>query len=96
MTSVRLTIRNPSGLHARPAATFVRTAGRFGSSISVRNLSNDRPPADAKSILGVMTLGVETGHEIELSATGEDAEAAIAALREAVESGLGESLEPSP
>jgi len=96
MTSVRLTIRNPSGLHARPAATFVRTAGRFRSSIQVRNLTADRPAADAKSILGVMTLGVEAGHEVEITADGDDAELAIAGLREAVEAGLGESVEPAP
>ena len=95
MTSERLVIRNPSGLHARPAATFVRAAGRYRSSITIRNVTADRPPVDAKSILGVLTLGVERETEVEISADGEDADAAIAGLREAIEAGLGETLEPS-
>ncbi len=93
-TSERLLIRNPSGLHARPAATFVRAAGRYRSSITIRNVASERPAVDAKSILGVLTLGVERGAEVEISADGEDAEAAIDGLREAIEAGLGETLEP--
>jgi phosphotransferase system HPr (HPr) family protein len=93
--SERLVIQNPSGLHARPAATFVRVAGRYRSSITIRNVTADRPAVDAKSILGVLTLGVERGTEIEITAEGEDAEAALGGLREAVEAGLGETLEPS-
>ena len=90
MTSIRLIVRNPSGLHARPAALFVRTAGQFGSKVTVSNPAADKGPVDAKSILSVLTLGVSSGAEIEVSAEGDDAEAALAAIREAVESGLGE------
>ena len=90
MTSIRLVVRNPSGLHARPAALFVRTAGQFGSKVTVANPAADKGPVDAKSILSVLTLGVSSGAEIEVSAEGDDAEAALAAIREAVESGLGE------
>jgi phosphotransferase system HPr (HPr) family protein len=93
MTSMRLTVRNPSGLHARPAALFVRTAGPFGSKISVSNPAAGKGPVDAKSILSVLTLGVSRDTEIEVSAEGDDAEAALAAIRDAVESGLGEDLE---
>ncbi|HSK51135.1 MAG TPA: HPr family phosphocarrier protein [Clostridia bacterium] len=92
MTSARLTIRNPSGLHARPAALFVRTAGRFRSKISVANPAAGKGPVDAKSILSVLTLGVSTGTEIEVAADGEDAEAAIDAIRQAVADGLGENV----
>jgi phosphocarrier protein FPr len=92
MTSARLTVRNPSGLHARPAALFVRTAGRFRSKISVANPAAGKGPVDAKSILSVLTLGVSTGTEIEVAADGEDAEAAIDAIRQAVADGLGENL----
>jgi phosphotransferase system HPr (HPr) family protein len=95
MTSARLTIRNPSGLHARPAANFVRTAGRFRSAIRVRTTAADREPVDAKSILAVLTLGVSQGMEVEISADGEDEAQAIEAIREAVEAGLGETLETS-
>ena len=90
MTSARLVVRNPSGLHARPAALFVRTAGQFGAKVSISNPGAGKGPVDAKSILSVLTLGVSSGTEIEVSAEGDDAEAAIAAIREAVESGLGE------
>jgi len=90
VTSIRLVIRNPSGLHARPAALFVRTAGQFGSRVTVANPAAGKGPVDAKSILSVLTLGVSSGTEIEVAAEGDDAEAAIAAIREAVENGLGE------
>ena len=90
MTSIRLVVRNPSGLHARPAALFVRTAGQFGSKVTVANPAAGKGPVDAKSILSVLTLGVSSGAEIEVSAEGDDADAALAAIREAVESGLGE------
>lgn len=90
MTSIRLVVRNPSGLHARPAALFVRTAGQFGSKVAIAHPAAGKGPVDAKSILSVLTLGVSSGTEIEVSAEGDDAEAALAAIREAVESGLGE------
>ena len=89
---IRLTIMNPSGLHARPAALFVRTAGSFGAQIRLSNTSRGTGPSDAKSILAVLALGVSSGHEIELTADGDDADAAINALRELVESGIGESV----
>ena len=90
MTTIRLVVRNPSGLHARPAALFVRTAGQFGAKVMIANPVAGKGPVDAKSILSVLTLGVSSGTEIEVSAEGDDAEAALAAIREAVESGLGE------
>jgi phosphotransferase system HPr (HPr) family protein len=89
---IRLTVSNPSGLHARPAALFVRTAGAFGSRITVANITRGTGPGDAKSILAVLGLGVSSGHEIELAAEGDDADAAIRALQELVESGIGESV----
>jgi phosphotransferase system HPr (HPr) family protein len=89
---IRLTINNPSGLHARPAALFVRTAGAFASRISLANVSRGTGPGDAKSILAVLGLGVSSGHEVELTAEGDDADEAIRALRELVESGIGEPV----
>jgi len=91
MAEVRVTITHSSGLHARPAALFVRTAAGFQSSIRVRNLSRDAAhEVDAKSILSVMTLGVEQGHEISIRAEGPDEAAAVDVLRALVEGGLGE------
>jgi phosphocarrier protein FPr len=92
MKSVRLVVRNPSGIHARPGAAFVRTAGRFQSDITVTNVSKGKGPANAKSILSVMPLGASMGSEIEVSAVGADEEAAIEAIRQAVADGLGENL----
>lgn len=92
MTEARLTIDRPSGLHARPAALFVRTAARFQASIRARNLSRDpEREADVKSILSLMTLGVEQGHEMLVRADGPDEEAAIAALRDLVENNFEEA-----
>jgi phosphotransferase system HPr (HPr) family protein len=93
VTSARLVVRNPSGLHARPAALFVRTAGQFASKVTVSNPAAGKGPVDAKSILSVLTLGVSSGTEIDVTAEGDDAEAAIAGIREAVEAGLGEDVE---
>ncbi|RUA17582.1 MAG: HPr family phosphocarrier protein [Clostridia bacterium] len=80
MPSTILTVTHPAGLHARPAAAFVKTAATFPCTITVRNLSSDKPAVNAKSILGVLTQGVNQGHQIEISAEGEDADRAIATL----------------
>jgi len=95
VASIDLTVRNPSGLHARPAARFVQAAGRFSSKITVENLDREGSPSiDAKSILLVMTIGVGKGDRIRITALGDDAEPALEALRAAVESGLGEPVGP--
>ena len=95
MAEQEVELRNPSGLHARPAATFVRAAGAFTSDVRITNLDRDRgKSASAKSVLGVMGLGVSRGHRIRIAATGEDAEAAVRTLVELVSSGLGEELDP--
>lgn len=86
---IQLEITNEHGLHARPAAIFVQTAARFKSDITLTNLS--RPggrTVNAKSIMDVLTSGVDQGSRIELTADGEDAADAIAALQALVESGM--------
>lgn len=94
MAEAELEVRNPSGLHARPAATFVRAAGGFSASVLVTNLTRDASrSASAKSVLGVMGLGVARGHRIRIAAEGDDADAAVAHLSELVASGLGEQIE---
>lgn len=94
MADVTLEVRNPSGLHARPAALFVKTAAQFDADVRVTNLTRDAAkPASARSLLAVLALGVSRGHQIRLEADGADADAAIATLSELVESGLGEALE---
>jgi phosphocarrier protein HPr len=80
------TVALPDGvaLHARPAATFVKTALRFRSRVTV---GIDGKVADAKSILAVLALGAVGGTVLRLSAEGEDAPDALAALASCV-SGL--------
>ena len=93
MAEAEVEVRNPSGLHARPAAAFVRAAGGFVSDIQVTNLSrNADRSASAKSVLGVMGLAVGRGHRIRITADGEDAQDAVATLIALVEDGLGEEL----
>jgi phosphotransferase system HPr (HPr) family protein len=94
MAEAEIEVRNPSGLHARPAATFVRAAGGFVADVRVTNLTRDsEKDASAKSVLGVMGLGVARGHRIRLAAEGPDADAAVASLVDLVGSGLGEELD---
>lgn len=88
-----INVRNPSGLHARPAAVFVRTASSFSADIRVGNLTTGGPAVSAKSILAVLGLGVSAGHRIRIVADGTDASAATAALESLVQTGLGEAIE---
>lgn len=90
---VELDVRNPSGLHARPAAVFVKAATGFESEIRVSNLTTASPEVTAKSIIGVLGLGVQRGHRIRLWCEGPDEVEAMAALRGLVESGLEERLD---
>jgi phosphocarrier protein FPr len=77
---LRLKVTHEVGLHARPAAVFVSEAARFTSQVQVRNTSGNSGWVDAKSILSVLTLGVEQDHEIELTIEGADEAEAAAAL----------------
>ena len=91
MRSVEITMRNSSGLHARPATLFTEAAARFESKITIENLTRGKGPVDAKSILLLLTAGVSQDHRIRLTADGQDEGAAIDALVGLVESGLGET-----
>jgi len=92
MQRITLKVINQVGLHARPASEFVRRAAQFKSIIQVRNLSRSTAWVDAKSILSVLTLGVEKDHEIELTAEGPDELQAIQSLRALVETDLDGKL----
>ena len=80
-TPVLLTLPDGVDLHARPAADFVRTAMGFSAAIQIA--ANGRE-ADAKSLLTVLALGAKGGTELRLTATGDDARAALDALRNRV------------
>jgi phosphocarrier protein HPr len=81
-------IVNKLGIHARPAAEIVKTAGRFRSSITI---IRDDLEVNAKSIMGVMMLAAEFGSTITLRAVGEDADAALDALCTVIANKFGES-----
>lgn len=77
------TLINPSGLHARPAAEFVKHASKFTSSIQINGV-------DAKSLLRIMGLGLPQGSTVSIVATGDDASEAVDALIALVDDGFGE------
>jgi PTS hybrid protein len=76
-------VRNPQGLHARPAAEFVKLANTFPVKVTVNG-------KDAKSLLGVMSLGLTAGATASIASPDDDGEAAVDALVELVEGGFGE------
>lgn len=76
-----LKIINKHGLHARPAAQFVKIAGKFKSDIKV---IKDGLEVNGKSIMGIMMLAAEPGSEITLLIEGEDEKEAFAALTELI------------
>ena len=86
MQNLRLKVVNEVGLHARPAALFVQAASGFQATIRARNATVSGDWVDAKSILGVLTLGVEKDHEIEVDLEGPDEAQAAAAIQRLVES----------
>ena len=77
MFNKEVVVRCESGLHNRQATYFVQKANEFESSIW---LESDNRKMNAKSLLGIMSLGIVTGSTITLSAVGPDAEAAVNAL----------------
>ena len=77
------TVNNQVGLHARPATFFIQKANEFKSSIWVEK---EERKVNAKSLLGVLSLGIVKGTPIKLSAEGADEEAAIKALVELIDS----------
>jgi phosphocarrier protein HPr len=82
----RVKVVNRLGLHARPAAEFVKVASKFESEITV---SRDTMQVNGKSILGVMTLAAECGSELLLRAQGKDAAAALDELAEVLSREFG-------
>ncbi len=72
-------IKNPQGLHARPASIFVKIANRYESEVTVRKGSE---AVNGKSIMGLMTLAANQGSVLELEVSGNDAEQAMAELEQ--------------
>jgi phosphocarrier protein HPr len=85
--NAEVVIRNKHGLHARPAAEFVKLANQFSSEVWVRK---DDVEVSGKSIMGVMMLAAECGSTIVIRTTGEDSDRALDALSALVTNGFGE------
>ncbi|MBT1582678.1 dihydroxyacetone kinase phosphoryl donor subunit DhaM [Curtobacterium flaccumfaciens] len=83
LVSASVELVNETGLHARPAAEFVKTAAKYDASVHVNGV-------DAKSLLAIMALALPKGATVSIDATGQDAQAAVDALVELVRSGFGE------
>ncbi|UTO00030.1 fused PTS fructose transporter subunit IIA/HPr protein [Serratia nematodiphila] len=88
--SAEFVIRNEHGLHARPGTALVNVIKSFNSDITVTNLDGSGKPANGRSLMKVVALGVKKGHHLRFTANGEDAEAALKAIGEAINEGLGE------
>lgn len=87
MISRDITITNASGLHARPATFFIQKANTYKASIWIEK---DERKVNAKSLLGVLSLGIAKDMSITLIADGQDEDAAILGLTELIESGFSE------
>ncbi len=91
VTSPAILVPNPTGLHARPAATLVSLAKGFGSDIRLRRGDD---VANAKSIMAIMGLAATRGDKIVVAAHGADARRAVDAISQAIRDGLGEDCPP--
>lgn len=87
MISKEIVVQNQVGLHARPATFFIQKANEFTSSIWI---AKDERKVNAKSLLGVLSLGITRGTSVSIMADGADEEAAIEALTSLVASNFAE------
>jgi multiphosphoryl transfer protein len=93
---LRIKVTPRLGLHARPAARFVQTVGQFDATVTAENITAPAGPANARSLNGVATLGVQQGHEVLIKASGPQAAQVLAAVRELAERDFGEPPEAGP
>ena len=87
MRKEKVILQNETGLHARPASELAKLAGRFKCDI---NLSVNEKKANAKSILGIMSLGIKAKTEIEIECNGEEKKEAMTEILKAFENKFGE------
>lgn len=91
MYTKQTTLKNASGLHARPASDFVMKAKTFSSKVTVRNMSDpDSEAVNAKSIVRILAQGLAMGAVVEIAAEGDDEVVAVDELIALVDSGFGE------
>lgn len=90
MAEATIVVEHEVGLHARPAATFVKTAQTFDASITITNLTRGSDPVDAKSLIQIFKAAVGQNHEVRIAAEGTDEEEAVEALIGLIASNFGE------
>jgi len=88
---VTLIVPNEQGLHARPAVLFVKTIGSYNSKVMIKNLTENKGPVAANSLISVMTLAARKGHQVHISAEGEEKDAVIDALIDLFKRNLNDS-----
>ncbi len=88
MVQITVTIKNPTGLHARPAASFLKVVKQFPCRTT---LIRGGETINAKSMIALMSAGIECGQEVTIVCDGEQEQEALEALQVAVDSGLGEA-----
>ena len=81
MKEFKYVVTDAQGIHARPAGILVKAIAKKTSDIKIKKAGDTRE-VNAKSIMGMMTLGLDAGEEITLSANGEDEEAAMAGIEQ--------------
>ena len=91
MLSEKVIIKNPTGLHLRPAGLFCKTAMQFECKILIEKKRRTKEvSANAKSVLSVLGACIKNGDEVTIICDGEDEEAALHVMVQIVEDGLGE------
>jgi len=85
MQTLSIIINADEGLHARPAHLFCAEAKKYQSYIQIRNQTTASSPVNAQSILLVLTLGVQRGHQVQITCEGVDEELACEALRKLIQ-----------
>lgn len=87
METQKVTIKNKTGIHARPASIFVKTAAGFKSDITIYKGASK---ASAKSLINILALGLAKDAELEITASGEDEKEAVQTLVDLINSKFGE------
>ena len=90
-TSNEVIVQNAVGLHARPAAIFAKTASTFSSNVLIENLTKGSTPVNAKSILRLLSAGIQMHDHLRITAEGTDESAAVNALSLLIATNFGET-----
>jgi phosphoenolpyruvate---glycerone phosphotransferase subunit DhaM len=81
---------NPDGLHSRPAAAVVKSLAALDATVTLTDLTTNKGPVSASSLIAILSLGAERGHILRISATGQQANEAVETIRLMAAGGFGE------